>query len=65
MVEEFVQRWFVDSNAATFEAASREFSAAAEFEDLLETHLRELLLERLKARPCRSLFDGRVAHFAV
>src|ERR1700736_5062949 len=26
MVEDFVQRWFVDSNAATFKAASREFS---------------------------------------
>jgi hypothetical protein len=29
MVEDFVQRWFVDSNAATFKAASREFSVAA------------------------------------
>jgi WD40 repeat protein len=54
MVEDFVQRWFVDSNAATFKAASREFSAAAEFEDLLETHLRELLLERLKGKPMQA-----------
>jgi WD40 repeat protein len=48
LLEDFVQRWFVDTNAGTFKAASREFAAAAEFEDLLETHLRDLLLERLK-----------------
>jgi hypothetical protein len=48
LLEDFVQRWFVDTNAGTFKAASRDFTTAAEFEDLLETHLRDLLLERLK-----------------
>jgi WD40 repeat protein len=50
LLEDFVQRWFVDTNAGTFKAASREFTTVAEFEDLLETHLRELLLARLKGQ---------------
>jgi WD40 repeat protein len=48
LVDDFFRRWFIDSNAGTFTAASREFASTAEFEELLETQLRELLLRRLQ-----------------
>jgi len=47
LVDEFIQRWFVDAGANNFKAAFREFHSSAEFEDMLETHLRELLTQRL------------------
>ena len=47
LVEEFVKCWFIDQEAHSFTAAFREFNDAATFEDLLETHLRELLRKRL------------------
>ena len=47
LVEEFVKSWFIDKDAQSFTAAFREFADASAFEDLLETHLRELLRKRL------------------
>ncbi len=49
-VEDFFKVWFTDQSAQSFTAAFREFTDALAFEDLLETHLRELLRKRL-ARP--------------
>jgi Novel STAND NTPase 1 len=48
LVQDFVKRWFVDSDAKTLTAAFREFTTASEFEDMLGTHLRELLQRRLE-----------------
>ena len=50
LVEEFIKSWFIDQDAQSFTAAFREFTDAAAFEELLETHLRELLRKRL-AKP--------------
>lgn len=50
LVEEFVKRWFIDQDAQSFTAAFREFTEASVFEELLETHLRELLRKRLEKR---------------
>jgi len=47
LVETFINSWFFDQKAQSFTAAFREFADAAAFEDLLETHLRELLRKRL------------------
>lgn len=47
LVEDFMKRWFIDQDAQAFTAAFREFVTTAEFEDLVETHLRELLKKRL------------------
>jgi WD40 repeat protein len=47
LVDSFVQRWFIDTDASTFKAAFREFRSSAEFEEMLEIHLRELLVQRL------------------
>ena len=47
LVEAFVKCWFIDQEAHSFTAAFREFTDASTFEDLLETHLRELLKKRL------------------
>lgn len=47
LVDEFVRRWFIGSGATTFTAAFRDFGDAAQFEEMLDTHLRELLLRRL------------------
>ena len=47
-VDQFVRRWFVSSDATTFTAAFREFGDAAQFEEMLEMHLRELLIRRLE-----------------
>ena len=46
-VEKFMGQWFMDEDAGTFKAASHSFKTAAEFEDLLEIHLRGLFRERL------------------
>ena len=48
LVEEFLRRWFVDESDGTFKAASHVFETSAEFEEMLETHLRSLLRERLQ-----------------
>src|SRR5688572_2515403 len=48
LVEAFVRRWFLDSDARTFTAAFREFRDGTELEDLLGLHLRELLQRRLE-----------------
>ena len=50
LVEEFIKSWFIDQDAQSFTAAFREFTDAAAFEEMLETHLRELLRKRL-AKP--------------
>jgi formylglycine-generating enzyme required for sulfatase activity len=50
LVEEFIKSWFIDQDAQSFTAAYREFTDAAAFEEMLETHLRELLRKRL-AKP--------------
>ena len=43
----FVQRWFEDAGAQAFKAASHLFADPVAFEDLLETHLRELVRARI------------------
>jgi len=47
LVEDFVKCWFIDQNTQSFTAAFREFTDASAFEEMLETHLRELLKKRL------------------
>jgi formylglycine-generating enzyme required for sulfatase activity len=47
LVEEFIKIWFIEQDTQSFTAAFREFVDAASFEDLFETHLRELLRKRL------------------
>ena len=47
LVEDFIKSWFIDQNAQSFTAAFREFADAATLEELLETHLRELMQKRL------------------
>src|SRR5690349_1404484 len=47
LLEQFIRSWFIDQDAEAFTAAFREFSDIVEFEDMLETHLRELLRKRL------------------
>jgi formylglycine-generating enzyme required for sulfatase activity len=47
LVEDFFKAWFIDQDAQSFTAAYREFSDAVAFEELVETHLRELLRKRL------------------
>jgi hypothetical protein len=54
LVEDFIKSWFIDQKAQSFTAAFREFSDAAAFEEMLETHLRELLRKRL-AKPADEL----------
>ena len=43
LVENFIKSWFVDQDAQSFTAAFREFDNAAAYEEMLETHLRELI----------------------
>lgn len=50
LVENFFQDWFIDEGAQSFTAAFREFGDVLAFEELLETHLRELLRKQL-AKP--------------
>ncbi|MDD3444893.1 MAG: PQQ-binding-like beta-propeller repeat protein [Zavarzinia sp.] len=47
LVEDFMVRWTRDAEGG-FTAAFWDFAATAEFEDLLENHLRELLRRRLR-----------------
>src|SRR5215212_2353779 len=47
LVEDFVKSWFIDQEAQSFTAAFREFTDASAFEEMLETHLRDLLRKRL------------------
>jgi WD40 repeat protein len=47
LVEQFVRRWFVDEQAGSFKAASHPFKDSVAFEDMLETHLRELISVRI------------------
>jgi len=48
LVEEFMRRWFVDESDGSFKAASHVFESSAEFEEMLEIHLRSLLGDRLQ-----------------
>jgi len=48
LVADFLDRWFMSPDRRTFTAASHAFSTLAEFEDLLEDHLRALLRRRLE-----------------
>jgi len=47
LVEDFMQRWFMDLHTQTFTLASRNFSTTTEFEEILEVHLRALLIKQL------------------
>jgi formylglycine-generating enzyme required for sulfatase activity len=47
LVEQFIKTWFIDQDAQSYTAAFREFSDISAFEDLIETHLRELIRKRL------------------
>jgi hypothetical protein len=46
-VQSFIERYF-KGEGGTFKAAFREFEAPADFEETLETHLRELIRDRLR-----------------
>ena len=48
LVEEFMRRWFVDEEAKEFKAAFHPFLTTAEFEIMLEQHLKGLLNNRLR-----------------
>ena len=80
LVENFVKSWFFDQDAQSFTAAFREFTDAATFEEMLETHLRELLRKRLvqpndellpasirwhEGSPFRGLLSFELEHAAV
>ncbi|MBF0604530.1 MAG: SUMF1/EgtB/PvdO family nonheme iron enzyme [Nitrospirae bacterium] len=47
LVDEFVKTWFIDTTDNTLKAAYHTFTESAEFERMLEQHLRELLKRRL------------------
>ncbi|MGE5203869.1 MAG: AAA family ATPase, partial [Acidobacteriota bacterium] len=49
LVDDFVRRWFVSQDGGSFAAASHSFMSAVEFEEQLETHLRELIRRRVEA----------------
>jgi len=51
MVDDFIRLWFIDSRDGTFKAASHTFEHPAEFEELLESHLRAKVVERLGSVP--------------
>ncbi|HYY28527.1 MAG TPA: WD40 repeat domain-containing protein [Chthoniobacterales bacterium] len=45
-LQQFIQRWFTDlTDGGTFKAAFREYHNTAEFEELLEEHLRKTIIE--------------------
>ncbi|MEO5347869.1 MAG: ATP-binding protein, partial [Magnetococcus sp. YQC-9] len=48
LVEAFFRHWFHDSESGTFKAASHLFTNAGDLEEMLETHLRALLRQRLE-----------------
>ena len=50
LVEKFIKTWFIDQDAQSYTAAFREFVDASTFEEMLETHLRELIRKRLAKR---------------
>ncbi|QWF72416.1 AAA family ATPase [Methylomonas paludis] len=47
LVDDFIARWFVNKDDGNFRAASHCFSGPTEFEEMLYTHLRALLLQRI------------------
>lgn len=47
LVEEFMARWTRSADGKSFTAASWPFEGAADFEEMLEQHLRELIRRRL------------------
>lgn len=51
LVDDFIRQWFIDSADGTFKAASHIFEHPAEFEEILETHLRAKIIERLGGVP--------------
>jgi uncharacterized delta-60 repeat protein len=58
LVQDFMQRWFIDLNAKTFTLASRDFTTTTEFEELLEVHLRALLIKQLSLVEGETLQSG-------
>jgi hypothetical protein len=77
LVEDFMQRWFRDEGTGGSAAASWSFKTATEFEEILETHLRELLVRRVEGAtkesdirwhqgsPFRSLHSFELEHAPV
>lgn len=51
LLKGFFATWFQDTATGGFKAASHLFRDAGEFEEKLETHVRELLKKRLRDRP--------------
>ena len=49
MVENFFTRWTKDADGRAFTASFREFATGAEFEEMLEEHLRGWLKTKLSA----------------
>lgn len=50
-LDRFVRRWFFDAEEGTLVAAFHPFETTAEFEELLETHLRKLIERHLPPAP--------------
>ncbi len=77
MVDDFIHQWFIDSRDGTFKAASHTFEHPAELEELLESHLRAKIIERLgdvpemhgirwhKGSPFRGLESFEIEHAQV
>ncbi|WP_218511606.1 AAA family ATPase [Variovorax sp. dw_308] len=57
-VLDFIQRWFVDAASKSFKLAYSSFVDTADFEETLETHLRELLERRLNLAEGASVEGG-------
>lgn len=79
LVKDFFRRWFVNEKDQLASAASWSFDDAAAFEEMLETHLRELIRRRLQTtdgntvptaahyfdNPFRGLLSFQLEHAAV
>jgi WD40 repeat protein len=77
LVDDFIHQWFIDSRDGTFKAGSHTFEHPAEFEEVLETHLRAKIIERLggvpemhgirwhKGSPFRGLESFEIEHAQV
>jgi hypothetical protein len=62
-LESFVEQWFKGEEGESFQAAFHAFESPAEFEQMLETHLRKLIEEHLPERTTESATVAPDAHW--
>jgi ketosteroid isomerase-like protein len=62
-LESFVEQWFKGEEGESFQAAFHAFESPAEFEQMLETHLRKLIEEHLPERTTESRKVAPDAHW--